>query len=303
MNMELRTLRVFIEVVREDGFTAAARSLNSTQSTVSKSVKQLEDEIGVPLLDRIGHRIELTAAGRIVHRRALAILAERDDLVTEIDELRGMARGSLRIGLPPLGSSTLFAPLFAIYRSRWPGIEISLVEHGSKRLEEMVLAGELDLAASLLPVVEELEVRPVRDERLKVLLPKGHPLAGRKRLGLRDLADSPLILFETGFALNQIILSACDRLRIRPTIAARSGQIDFIIELVAAGLGVAFLPQLMADRKPHAEVRQVLLDEPGTEWRMALVWRRGGYLAHAARAWVTLTEEVHGPQKLSRPSP
>src|SRR5438309_414676 len=121
--MELRTLRTFVEVVRQGGFSQAAKVVFATQSTVSKAIKHLEDEFGVPLLDRIGHRSNLTAAGDIVYRRALKILAERDDLVSELDELRGLKRGTLRLGLPPIGSNTLFAPLFAVYRSRYPGID------------------------------------------------------------------------------------------------------------------------------------------------------------------------------------
>jgi DNA-binding transcriptional LysR family regulator len=82
-----------------------AKVVFTTQSTVSKAVKQLEIELGVPLLDRKGHRSRLTADGDVVYRRALKILAERDDLVTELDELRGLKQGTLRLGLPPVGSS------------------------------------------------------------------------------------------------------------------------------------------------------------------------------------------------------
>src|SRR5262245_65926168 len=114
------------------------------------------------------------------------MLAQRDDLIAELDELRGLKRGTLRLGLPPLGSSQLLAPLFAIYRSRYPGIEIRLIEHGSKRLEEILLAGEVDLADSLLPVSAEFESQSVlaKPEPLMALLPAGHPAAGPEKLDL-----------------------------------------------------------------------------------------------------------------------
>src|ERR1700745_505291 len=120
MDMELRTLRAFVEVVRQGGVSQAAKAVFATQSTVSKAVRQLEDELGIPVLDRIGHRSELTAAGEIVYRRALAMLAQRDDLIAELDELRGLKRGSLRLGLPPLGSSQLLGPHLAGFRTRHP---------------------------------------------------------------------------------------------------------------------------------------------------------------------------------------
>ncbi|MFG1464633.1 LysR family transcriptional regulator [Xanthobacter sp. DSM 24535] len=295
--MELRTLRAFVEVVRQGGFSQAAKTVFATQSTVSKAVKHLEDELGVVLLDRLGHRSELTAAGEIVYRRALTMLAEREDLITELDELRGLKTGVLRLGLPPLGSSTLFAPLFARFRSRYPGIEIRLVEQGSKRLEEILLAGEVELAGSLLPVKEDFAAQPVRLEPLVVLMPENDPLAqAGAPVTFPDLAALPFILFESGFALNQVILDACERAGVAPTIIARSGQIDFIVALVGAGLGIGFLPRTIAEQRHHPLVALVPLNEPSTDWHMALIWRRRAYLSHAARAWLALAREYHGPE-------
>lgn len=290
--MQLRTLRAFVEVVRQGGFSQAAKIVFATQSTVSKAVKQLEDELGVPLIDRMGHRGRLTDAGEIVYRRALRILSERDDLIAELDALRGLQRGTLRLGLPPIGSSTLFAPLFAIYRGRYPGIDIRLVEHGSQRLEEILLAGDIDLAASLLPVSEEFEWQDVTIEPLVAVLPQNHALAHAASIDLAPLKDFPFILFEAGFGLNKIILDACQRRGFTPNIVARSSQIDFILELAAAGLGVAFLPRMIVEQRSHLAAACVLLTEPQTEWHIALIWRRGAYLPHPARAWLDLAREM-----------
>lgn len=292
--MELRTLRAFVEVVRQGGFTQAAKKVFATQSTVSKAIKHLEDEIGVPLLDRIGHRSKLTAAGEIVYQRALRMLAERNDLMTELDELRGLKRGTLRLGLPPVGSSTLFAPLFAAYHKRHPGVEIRLVEHGGERLEELLLSGEIELAASLLPVSDTMEWQAVRLEPLTVLLSTNDELSRRRSVGLLAVKHLPFILFETGFALNRIILDACHRHGFEPNIVARSSQIDFIVELAAAGLGAAFLPRMIAERRKLPSVSRVPLVEPETDWHIAMVWRRGAYLSQAASAWLDLVSKTWG---------
>jgi DNA-binding transcriptional LysR family regulator len=290
--MQLRTLRAFVEVVRQGGFSQAAKVVFATQSTVSKAVRQLEDEIGVPLLDRIGHRSVLTVAGEVVFRRALKILVEHDDLAAELSELQGLRRGALRLGLPALSSST-FAPLFAIYRERYPGIDIRLVEHGSGRLEEILRAGEIDVAASLLPVSDDFEWQEVQRERLMVLVSAGHTLARQPQVDLLGLRNEPFLLFEPGFALNRLILDACRKRGFEPTVAARSSQVDFIVELVATGLGIAFLPQSMAEKRNHAFVRRILLDEPNTEWQLVMIWRRGAFLSHAAQAWLAMWRETH----------
>ncbi|MCR6631526.1 MAG: LysR family transcriptional regulator [Magnetospirillum sp.] len=289
--MDLRTLKAFVEVVRQGGFSQAAKAVFATQPTVSKAVKQLEDELGAPLLDRLGHRVQLTAMGEVVYRRAVAMLSDREHLLAELDELRGLKRGRLRLGLPPLGSSILFAPLVAQFRSRYPGIDIELLEHGSMRLEQAVLAGEVELAVSLLPIAEVFQWQPVRDEPMVALLPPGHRLDGRTAVRLAELAASPFILFEAGFALNHLIEEACGRRGFAPREAARSSQADFIIALVAAGLGVALLPRFTVDQRVHAPVHMALLDEDDLRWRAAVIWRRGATLSPAARAWLALVGE------------
>ncbi|MQT33354.1 LysR family transcriptional regulator [Pseudomonas helleri] len=290
--MNLRTLRVFVEVVRQGGFSQAAEVVSLTQSSVSKAVRTLEDELGTPLLNRIGHKSELTAAGEIAFRRALVLLAERNDLIAEINDLRDLKGGTLRIGLPPVGCGVLFAQMFATYRSRYPRVNIELIEHGSKKLRECLEAGEVDLAALLIPIDETFAYQQVRNEPLVAVLPGAHSLSQRKRINFSDLADSPFILFEEGFALNALIMAACDRRAIVPRVTARSGQIDFIADLVAAGLGVAFLPRMLAQKHKHAGIALVPLEEPDTDWNIALAWRAGAHLPPAAIAWLELAKEL-----------
>ncbi|HUO54111.1 MAG TPA: LysR substrate-binding domain-containing protein, partial [Rhodoblastus sp.] len=217
-----------------------------------------------------------------------------DDLVAELDALKGLKRGVLRLGLPVLGSGVMFAPLFAQYRQLYPDIEIQLVEHGSARLEEILRLGEIDFAASLLPIEDDFEWLEVRREPLMALLPKDHPLAAKSLLSISDLRDNPLILFESGFALNRVIVGACRRAGFEPKVAARSSQIDFIVELANAGLGIAFLPEMLDERRPPGGPVSVALDEPATDWHLALVWRRGAFLSDAARAWLDLLKASRG---------
>ncbi|HVZ44255.1 MAG TPA: LysR family transcriptional regulator [Ramlibacter sp.] len=289
--MDLRGLRAFVEVVRQGGFSKAGEVIFATQSTVSKAVKHLEDELGVLLLDRRGQQAKLTAAGEIAYRRACSMLIERDDLVSEIGELRGLKRGSLKIGFS-VGSSILFAPLFASYRTSHPGIDVQFAMHGHKRLKELLLSGELDLAAMLLPLPGELQWQDVYTEPLVALMHHAHPLAERPSVTLEDLANSSFVLFEEDAGINRVVLDACERKGFAYNIVARSRQIDFLVELVALGLGIAFLPRMLLERRHHPLVRFAILDEPRTEWHIALAWRRDGYLSHAARAWLDMAREA-----------
>jgi len=290
--MEFRTLRAFVEVIRQGGFSQAAKAVFATQSTVSKAVKQLEDEIGMPLLDRTGYRARLTAAGEIVYPRAIRLLAERDNLMAELQELRGLKRGTLRLGVPPVGSATVFAPWFATYRKRYPGIDVRLSEHGADRLGEALHSGEIEIGAGLLPTTEEFDYQAVRREPLMVLVPEAHPFARREFVDFVALRDTPFVLYGEGFAINRIVADACQRHGFEPEVVARSSSVDFIVELVGAGLGIAFLPRMLADEKHRAGVKPVLLAEPDMEWHLAMIWRRDAYLSHAAKAWLELIREA-----------
>ncbi|MDR2981841.1 MAG: LysR family transcriptional regulator [Puniceicoccales bacterium] len=289
--MELRNLQTLVAVVREGGFSAAAKVLHTTQPTVSKSIQQLEYDCKAILLDRKAAVLRLTDAGEIVYRRALAILAEREHLQDDLSELKGVRRGRLRLGLPWLGSSILFAPIVAAYRKKYPGIEIDLRENGSRELEGAVRAGEIEVGASLRPIPSDFATQTVCDEPMMAVLPENHALAGRASVRLEELASSPFVLFEQSFVLNTLILEACAQSKFKPQVTARSRQTDFILGLVAAGLGVGLLPQLVVRARKLPSVKVVELVGTDLRWRLDFIWRKEAELSKAAQCWLELAEE------------
>lgn len=289
--MELRNLKTMVEVARQGGFSQAAKVLFTTQPTVSKAVRQLEEELGEALFIRSSDGAKLTDAGEIVYARAVTILAQTEHLKAEVAELKGLLTGTLRLGLPLLGSAKLFAPLFATFRSQHPGVEIELLEQGSAQLEQAVLAGEVELAVSLLPVDEAFEWQSVCDDPLMVLLRPDNPLSNRKCIRLIELKDTPFILFKNGFVLNPRIEEACKRQGFTPHVSARSSQMDFIIALAAAGMGVPLLPHIMVEDRQFTPLRAVRIDEQDLHWSAALIWRRDTRLSPSARAWLALTRQ------------
>ncbi|HBO3665547.1 TPA: LysR family transcriptional regulator [Pseudomonas aeruginosa] len=276
--MEFRQLRSFVEVVRQGSFTQAAQVRHASQSTISKQVAQLEQSLGVQVLERNGPHVRLTDAGAVVFRRAEEMLRLRRDLLSELDDLSQLNRGELRLGLPLLGADALFAQRFAEYRRRYPNIAVHLVEGGSKTMEQAVLAGELELAGSLTPADDGFDYQPFCNEPLDVLLPAGHPKAAAASVALGELADSPFLLYQQSFTLNDRLLRACL-------------EAGFLGALVAANQGVVLLPRAIAREIERPGVVRVLLREPDLRWDIAFIWRRGGYLSRAAQAWLELLRE------------
>jgi DNA-binding transcriptional LysR family regulator len=226
-----------------------------------------------------------------VLRHARALLGGRDHLRAELDALRGLTGGRLRLGLAPFGAAVLFAPLVAEFRRRFPKVLIELREAGGRSLQQALLDGEIDFAVSLQPIPDNFSWLGVRDDPMLALLPAGHSLCGRAALRLRDLRDCPLIMFETGYALNDIVADACRRNGFAPQEVARSGQADFIIALVASGLGVGLLPQVMVDQHKQLSVETIPIDEAELRWKAGLIWQRVAALPPAAVQWLALVKE------------
>ena len=289
--MEFHQLRSFVEVVRQGGFTQAAKTLHATQSTISKQVAQLEQRLGVLLLERNGPNLRLTDAGTLVLRRADELLRLRQDLYSELDDLSQLARGELRLGLPLLGGEVMFAELFAAYRQRYPNIVVRLFEGGSKLMEEALLRGELDIGGSLTPNDPALAFQPFCNEPLDVLLPEAHELAECDGIALAQLKDAPFLLYQQSFTLNDRLLLACRQAGFTPREVGRSGQADFLAALVAAGQGVVLLPRIVARTLERPGLRRVPLVDPDLRWDIAFVWRQGAYLSRAAQAWLDLLKE------------
>ena len=290
--MEFKQLRSFVEVIHQGGFTQAAKTLHISQSAVSKQVAQLEHSLGTALLQRQGSHIQLTAAGSVVLQRAEGMLRLRNELLSELDDLSELKRGELRLGLPLLGSDALFARLFAEYRRRYPNIKVQLLEGGSLNIEQAVLSGELELGGGLQPKDPQFAWQPFCDEPLDALLATDHPLAGKTSVRLEELADTPFLLYQRSFVLNERLLQACQQVGFTPREGGRSGQADFLVALVAAGQGVVLLPRVVARALVRPGVTRLALQAPDyLRWDIAFIWRQGAYLSKAAQAWLALLRE------------
>lgn len=291
--MDIRHLQCVNEIVRHRSFTRAAEALHLTQPSVSKIVKALEEELNVELFVRDGKQVKLTDAGETIYRYAGPILRQFDELVAELGELTYLNKGIVRLGLPPMAGARFFPAVIKKFRDRYPGISIKLVEEGAKKIEESVADGSLDAGVVLLPVDgDAFETYPIVDDRMNVLVAPSHPLAGKERIELAELAGESFVLFNDDFALHDRIIGECRNAGFEPRVVYESSQWDFIGELVGAGLGVAMLPDAMCRRLPPELARAIPLVRPVIPWRLAMAWRREGYLSMATREWIRFTREL-----------
>ncbi|MFB6847804.1 LysR family transcriptional regulator [Streptomyces sp. NPDC056373] len=273
--MELRQLEYFVAVAEERNFTRAAERVHISQSGVSAQIRQLEREFGVELFDRSARTATLTAAGQAALDHARAALAAAAAVRQAVDEVTGLIRGRLAVGMVIGCTITpLFEALSAFHRAH-PGVEISLLEDNSDRLVEAVRLGTLDVAlVGTAAAPEGLESLTVISERLVVVVPESHALAARRRLTLRDVVDHPIVCMPPGTGLRAVFDGACAARDLRPRIALQAGAADAVADLAARGLGVGVLSESMAaGHRDRLVVRTV--DDLETPALLALVWRNG----------------------------
>ena len=281
--MELRHLTYFIAVAQKLNFSRAAEALHVAQPAISQQIKALEDQLGVRLFDRMGKRIALTRAGEVLLPHAYQILAAVELAANEVRELGQLTRGSASLGAPPTVSSHVLPNRLMQFRSLYPGLEVSLREAGTESLVAAVADGQLDLAIAasdgLPPVVEET---PFLEEDYVLAVSGLHPLSRQRSVRLADLAAEPFILFPVGYRLREVTLAACRRAGFEPKVALDGGAMQSALEFVAAGLGVALVPELALTNVPN--IRRVIIEDQRLHRRLRVVWRKGHYLSPAARA-------------------
>ncbi len=290
MAIDIRALRYFVETVRLNSFTQAAAALFVTQSTISKMVRQLEDQVGQPLLIREGRQVRLTDVGRIVFARGQEALDVVHRLQVEVADVVSLGRGQLTVGIPPMGNLFL-SDAVRTFRERFPDLELSLAEHGGQLTEQMVAAGELEVGATiLLPGEREAEVnsRTFASYPIWAVGPLHAGWGGHKTVKLSALRDEPLILLKDEFALTHQMRMAFRDAGIEPRITAQSGHWDFLAAMASAGLGTTFLPEPFLARLDLATLSVARLSAPALNWTLVHIWHRHRYLSHAARAWLSI---------------
>lgn len=293
--MDIRHLKYFLKVAEFKSFTKAAQDLYITQPTISKMVKNIEEELGVVLFNRSGKEIELTDAGQIIFEQAHNIVNSFQHLSSELDDLVNLKKGHIRIGLPPMIGSSFFPKVLGKFREQYPDVTIQLVEVGAKKVEEDVESGVLDIGVVLLPTKEELfQSFALVKEKLVLLVHPTHPFADKQAVSLHELENESFVFFREDFALHDRIIAECVRAGFQPRVIYESSQWDFISEMVAANFGIALLPDPICRELDEERIRVLPLIDPVIPWHLVMIWRKERYLSFAAREWIQFTQDLFG---------
>jgi len=286
--MELTPLRQFIAICEHGHVTRAAEALGVTQPALSAMLKKLEAEVEAELLHRTGRGVEPTDAGRAFLEHARGAVRQADDAVTAVRELVGLEHGSIRVGGGATAVGYVLPRVIARVNKDLPGLRFLLREAGSSAVAQGVLAGEHDLGIVTEPVTlpgssDLLRVATFSDE-LRLIVPRGHPLEGRRSFRWQDLAGEPVVAFEAGSAVRGIIDAGAGAHGVALDIVMELRSIESIVQMVRADIGVGFVSRFALEMNPKLGEGLRCADAKLTR-ELSVVRRRDRVPSHAAAAF------------------
>ena len=298
--MNLEQLRGFAEIAATGHFTRAAERLHLAQPSLSRQISSLESELGVELFHRARGNVALTAAGERLLPLARRMLADAETARSEMADLAGLRRGRIRLGATPTLCTSLVVDVLAEFRARHPGIDVEILERGSRSLIAALVDGGLDLALIVTSVSSGaaravLELEPILAERLVVVSSASGSdpfpgAAGRGGVALRELAAVPQVRFPESYDLRVAADAAFRAEGLAPLVAVEGVEMDAALRFAERGIGVAVVPALVAADRPA--LRAAPLADPALARTVSVARRSDMAPTHASAAFQSVVREV-----------
>lgn len=276
-------MQFFLEVAEAQSFTKASEKLHVVQPALSISIRKLEEELDTVLFNRQGRTISLTAEGAALARHAHTILRQVAQARQELDDLRGLLKGEVRVGVTPMLGSRFFQQIVVSFKRRYPELRLSINGEQTQSIQAMIAAGDLDVGVIAGKVPEGLASHLLVRDEVMACVYHGHPLAGRKMAPFSELASQPLIHFSPGSHLRELIDQQAAQAGVVPTVVVESNLFSISRSLVLEELGLAFFPKLVM---AHDTAMAGIACDPPIFMDLSIVWKKNAVLSRANRVFV-----------------
>jgi LysR family hydrogen peroxide-inducible transcriptional activator len=296
-DLKLEALEQFVAVARNRNFTRAAAELNLSQSALSRSIQKLEEQLGQPVFERKPREVLLTNLGTLLLKRATDILKLVEDTFAELSEAG--RRGRIRLGTIPTIAPYFLPGLLGTFAREHPDISVIVQEDTTEELIKRCSHGDIDLAILALPVIaKSIEVEPLFEEELLLVIPCGHPLEKSKSITAASVDEYPFVMLNEAHCLAENISSFCRKQSIQPLTIERTSQITTVQELVAMNHGVSVLPEMA--RRIDGSGKRIYRSFSGEKpvRTVAMMWNPN---RHQTKALHALQEHLRRQSKTQHP--
>ena len=282
--MDIRQLEIFACVAKHNSFTRASRVLHIVQPAISIAIRKLEEEVGVTLFNRSGKTVSLTSEGKKLLAHAQLILNQREQALLEMQELKGLQQGEVRIAMPSMHGSYFFPKLFSLFKRKHPSLAIYVKEAGTKEVQQALLDGEIELGIVMVDEAPEaLEIKPFLVEQMVALVSPEHPFAKLKHISFSEFAGQPLIVTREGYFMRETINRMSRHAGITPNIQFETNLMLLTKQLVLDKHGISTGMSMVLDNERDMVG---IPFKPAIHFNMGIAWKKTQYLSKSNQAFV-----------------
>jgi LysR family cyn operon transcriptional activator len=279
--MEIRQLRYFLDIARTEHLTQSAQNLFVTQSTLSHGLRQLEEELGVTLFDRLGRGLKMSQAGVAFRVYAARALQEIEAGRMALADMGALQSGNLTVGVIPTFLHTLVPAAVASFSSAYPGVNVVVRDLRAGPIEEQLVEGQLDVGIAFYPTErEEIETESLFQERLQLVVNRNHPLARRRTLAVKDLAGVPLAMLPRVFTTRRLIDDCLRAAGVEPLVRVEMESVEGLLDVCRWGDLASIAPERAAQRA--SDLHAINLHSPAMLRHAGILWRKGASRSRAA---------------------
>lgn len=288
--LEIRQLHYFMAVCEEMHFTKAAEKIGVSQPTLSQQIRALEDELNMPLFDRIGKKIALTEAGSLLLRYGTEILDNMQNVKDAIADLRQLQRGTLKVGFMPSDLDYRITPLLIGFHHKFPKVKLKVI--ASIEISQQVLESEVDIGidTNVIPN-DRLVTIPLCEEEYVLTVSEKHPLANRSSISLGELKGLPLVMYPTGYIGRDLVEDVVQKHGFQLNSILETSSVTSIINLVKANIGATVQPYLLIRQMGDPALRTIRIKDDAPSRSLAIIYRSDRYLGQAAKAFIDQIRE------------
>ncbi len=298
--MELWQLEVFTAVAEERSFSRAGQRIGRTQPAISSAIKLLEGELGEPLFDRMGKSIRLTAAGELLSEYAKRLLGLREEAVLAIGELRGLSRGTLRLGANETTCLYVLPEVLASFKRTYPQVQVDIHRAITRSITERVIEGQLDFGIVTLPIKNSrLEAITIHRDEMALIVGPEHELASRRTVKMNDLEDEPFILHKIGTTTRERLMKHFNDGGVKLKVTMELASIETIKRFVSIGMGISIVPRLcIAKELEEGSLKALAIRDARFQRKLGVIYNKDRYQSQAARAFLELVSVKQSASKV-----
>lgn len=297
--MNIHQLEYFIAIVKAGTYSGAAKQLYLSQPALSKSIKNLEIELGTTLFMQIDKHLELTDTGRIFCEKAELLLKDYQDAISAVNEVTALQKGVLHLGVPYGLGKILLDSLISQFSKKYPYIKINISGGGSNYIRELILSGKIDIGATIIPpdLGGLFSCTTIAKDKYFLMVHATNPIAKMKEVHFSDLKKEKFVMLNEEFAMTQITRACCKSAGFSPEITMYVDRSDFMSELVGKNQGIAVIAGGRKRFEHIPDIALVDIMDDNIEFDIALITKKSTYLSQATKHFLEFSEAYFKEQR------